>query len=172
MYDSKSATYMARSQLGYREGTTRGIPNNIQKYSQQVPGMEWSNGQPWCSVFVDWLYTQCGILVPTGAISASCEASCMAYKNAGRFTEYPVVGGKLFLGPKGGTHTEYVIAYDDIYVTSIGGNTNANGSATGDGVYQNKRVRRIDYVYGYGIPYLKGLLNTPDPRWGGREGSV
>lgn len=169
MRSASSAIYIARSQLGYREGKTGSRYNNDQKYSDQLPGFAWSDNQPWCATFVQWLLWQVGVSVPTGAKSASCAMSCAAYKKAGRFTEYPVVGAQIFFGPAGGTHTGIVERYDDTYVYTIEGNTNDSGSAEGNGVYRKKRVRRDAYVYGYGVPYYQGRANSPDPKWKGRE---
>lgn len=169
MYVVKSTLAIARSQVGYREGKTNGRSNNNQKYSDQLPGFEWSDWQPWCATFVQWALWQTGVTVPADARSASCKTSCAAYKKAGRFTEYPIVGGQIFLGPSGGVHTGLVTAYDSTHVYTIEGNTNSTGSAEGNGVYEKRRVRRDDYVYGYGIPYYKGNAASPDPKWNARE---
>lgn len=169
MLTTASAILIARSQIGYREGRTGARYNNDQKYSDQLPGFAWSDKQPWCATFVQWLYWQTGVSVPSGARSASCANSCAAYKKAGRFTEYPVVGAQIFFGPRGGTHTGIVERYDGTYVYTIEGNTNTNGSPEGNGIYRKRRVRRDVYVYGYGIPYFRGKANSPDPKWSGRE---
>ncbi len=172
MYAPSSAIQIAVSQLAYHEGKSGGHWNNDQKYSDQLPGFAWSDGQPWCATFVQWCLWQVGVSVPTGARSASCAASASAYKRAGRFTEYPVVGGQIFYGRNGGTHTGIVERYDATYVYTVEGNTNTSGSSEGDGVYRRKRVRRDDYVYGYGVPYYKGKADSPDPKWKGREMST
>jgi hypothetical protein len=170
MYTTASAINIARSQVGYREGkNASGKYNNDQKYSDQLPGFAWSDKQPWCATFVQWLYWQVGVKVPTGAQSASCANSYAAYKKAGRTTAYPVVGAQIFFGPNGGTHTGIVTSYDNTYVYTIEGNTNDSGSAEGNGVYIKKRVRRDAYVFGYGIPYFTGKANSPDPKWSGKE---
>lgn len=172
MYDATSAIQIARSQVGYHEGKTGLKWNNDQKFSDQLAGFAWSDKQPWCATFVQWCYWQVGIEVPPGARSASCLASVTAYKKAGRFTEYPVIGGQIFFGKNGGTHTGLVYDYDDTYVRTIEGNTNDTGSAEGDGVYLKKRVRRDDYVFGYGIPLLKGHIQSADPKWNGKAGGA
>lgn len=38
---------LVKSQVGYREGYSNGHWNNLQKYSGQVPGLEWSDGYAW-----------------------------------------------------------------------------------------------------------------------------
>lgn len=166
MYDIVSVLALAESQTGYHEGRSAGHWNNHQKYSDQVPGLGWSDGQPWCATFANWCVNQAGVAVPTGAITASCAAGVAAYKKAHRFTEFPVVGAQVFYGAGGGVHTGLVLRYDDTSIWAIEGNTNTNGSAEGDGVYVKKRTRRDPYVYGYGIPYYENDRgNTPDPVW-------
>ncbi len=170
MRDTASAIYIARSQIGYKEGkSSSGHWDNNQKYSDQLPGFAWSDGQPWCATFVQWCLWQVGVSVPSGARSASCLTSVKAYKKYSRFTEYPVVGAQVFFGSGGGTHTGLVYKYDRDYVYTIEGNTNATGSPEGDGVYTKKHARRSDYVYGYGLPYYNGIADTPDPRWDGKS---
>lgn len=166
MYDIKSVLQLAQSQVGYHEGRSDGHWNNRQKYSRQMSSLAWSDGQPWCAVFVNWCLAQAGIAVPAGAVTASCAAGVAAYKKAGRFTEYPVVGAQVFYGAGGGSHTGVVLRYDDDEVWAVEGNTNTSGSAEGDGVYVKRRLRRDAYVYGYGIPYYENdTADTPDPRW-------
>jgi hypothetical protein len=172
MYDADSAIRIARSQAGYREGKTGNKYNNDQKFSDQLPGFTWSDKQPWCATFVQWCLWQVGVAVPPGARSASCANSAAAYKKAGRWTEYPVIGGQVFYGKNGGTHTGLVYDFDDTYVLAIEGNTNDDGSAEGDGVYLKKRLRRSDYVFGYGIPLYKNVLKSADPKWNGKAGGA
>jgi hypothetical protein len=170
MYGIKSVLQLAQSQVGYHEGKTAGHNNNDQKYSDQLPGFTWSDGQPWCATFVQWCLWQAGIAVPTGARSAGCAASVAAYRKAGRFTEYPVIGGQVFYGKNGGTHTGIVLRWDETHVWAIEGNTNTDGSAEGDGVYLKKRTRRDPYVYGYGLPYYENdTADTPDPIWRNKQ---
>lgn len=169
MFDIASVLHLGKSQLGYQEGKSNGSWNNNQKYSDQLPGFAWSDKQPWCATFAQWLYWQAGVDVPANARSASCSASAAAYRKAKRWTEYPLIGAQVFYGPSGGSHTGVVSNYDDTYVWAIEGNTNNNGSAEGDGVYLRKRRRRDAYVYGYGIPYYENdHAKTPDPIWRNR----
>ncbi len=170
MRTTTSAIWLAKSQVGYREGrTSSGSYNNDQKYSDQLPGFDWSDRQPWCATFVQWCLWQVGVDVPPGARSASCYYSAKAYRDAGRWSSYPVVGGQVFYGPNGSTHTGIVYRYDDTYTYAIEGNTNSTGSPEGNGVYRKKRVRRDDWVFGYGIPYYQGKANSPSPYWKGRN---
>lgn len=169
MFTTRAVNRIAKSQIGYHEGYSNGHWNNDQKYSKTLPGFAWSDDQPWCATFVQWCLYHTGVTVPTGARSASCATSVKAYKTAGRFTEYPVIGGQIFFGQNGGTHTGLVYDYDDVYVYTVEGNTNTSGSPEGDGVYERKHLRKSTYVYGYGIPYYHGKAETPDPKWLGKE---
>jgi hypothetical protein len=169
MYDSMSAGRIARSQVGYHEGRANGHWNNHQKFSEQLAGFAWSDGQPWCATFVQWCLWSVGVNVPNGARSASCLASVTAYKKAGRFTEYPGLGFQVFFGNAGGTHTGIVVEFDADTITTVEGNTNSSGSPEGDGVYTKTHRRRDAYVYGYGIPYYSEKAVSADPHWNGKN---
>lgn len=170
MFTVQSVTRLALSQLSYQEGHNANGWDNIQKYSQQLPGFKWSDGQPWCATFAHWCLWQAAIDVPEGARSASCLTSVKAFKRVGRFTEYPVNGAIVFYGKNGGEHCGICVGWDQVHEHAVEGNTNTNGSAEGDGVYYKERERVADYVYGYGLPYYphdKAL--TPDPHWSGKS---
>lgn len=166
MLTTTDAIAAAKTQLGYQEGKKNGHWDNIQKYA---PALGFSNGLAWCDTFANFIFWLVGVTVPPGAKSAGCAASVAAYKKAGRWTLYPVVGAQVFYGPGGGEHTGIVTGYDDTHVFTIEGNTNTSGSAEGDGVYAKTRVRRDDYVYGYGVPYYHSTGKSPDTKWSGRD---
>lgn len=170
MYDIQSVIDIARSQVGFHEKRDSSGWTNVQKYSEQLPGFKWSDGQPWCATFAFWCLWQTGIAVPAGAVSASCATSVKAFKKVKRFTEYPITGGLVFFGAAdGGKHMGIVTGWDLQHVRTIEGNTNTNGSPEGDGVYFKEHERRIDYVYGYGIPYYPhDVGQSPDEVWRGR----
>lgn len=153
---------LLRSQKGYKEGAS-----NYQKFSPAVAGLEWSQNQPWCHTFASWGADELG---DRGAlpITASCLWGVDWFKDRGRWTEYPVLGGLFYTGPGGGTHVGVVYAYDADYIYTIEGNTNTNGSANGDGVYERRRPRRgTGSPYGYGIPSFAERTVSADPRLGG-----
>ncbi|MFJ1755032.1 peptidoglycan-binding protein [Kitasatospora sp. NPDC088134] len=155
-------------QVGQHEGRDPdGSWNNHQRYSTETPGLEWSDGQPWCATFESWGAHQVGMdgLWP---ITASCLYAVNWWKQQGRWTEYPVLGGPFYLGPDGGTHTGVVVAYDADTITTVEGNTNLDGSPQGDGVYRRTRNRRgPGSPYGYGVPaYPEGTVSA-DPALGG-----
>jgi hypothetical protein len=156
------------SQQGYHEGRDPGGDwNNVQKFSEETPGLEWSDGQPWCAVFEAWGANKVGF-ADKWPMTASCAEAVSWWQAQGRLTEYPVLGGPLYMGDGGGSHTEVVWKFDADTVWSVGGNTNDNGSAEGDGVYLKQRPRRGpgSPTY-YGVPdYPEGVISA-DPHWGG-----
>ncbi|MEU3402374.1 peptidoglycan-binding protein [Streptomyces sp. NPDC006670] len=161
----------ARGEIGYQEGNDDGDWNNIQKYSPAVPDLEWSQGEAWCATFVAWCAQESGnaSLFP---VTASCAEGVSWFSERDRFTEYPVIGGQVFFGPGGGSHTGICVAYTDSTITTVEGNTNDDGSAEGDGVYLKTRDRRSSRIYGYGVPDFAEGVVLADPEWKGRPGAV
>lgn len=161
---ARAVIEVAKTQVGYREGYFGGRWTNQQKYSPAVPGLEWSQRQPWCQTFQSWVFQEAdeGELAP---MTASCLTAVSWFKKRGRFSEYPAIGAQAFFGANGGSHVGLVIAYDANYAYTVEGNTNATGSAEGDGVYHKKRLRRSTYLHGYGYPrYAEGIVSA-DPRY-------
>lgn len=165
---------LLRAQVGYHEGRDPdGNWNNIQKFSPAVPGLEWSQGQAWCATFTAWGADELGArdLWP---ITASCFTAVQWWKQKGRWTEYPVLGGPFYLGTSGQDHVGVVHAYDDDTIYTVEGNTNSGGSYQGDGVYLRSRPRRgAGSPYGYGVPQFTEGTVSADPALGGtRSASV
>lgn len=159
---------LLRSQTGYHEGRNKdGSWNNIQRYSPETLGLEWSQGQAWCSTFTSWAADELGGR-DTIPITASCEAGVDWWQEHDRWTEYPTLGGLFYMGSRGQDHVGVVYAYDADSIYTVEGNTNASGSPQGDGVYQRVRPRRgAGSPYGYGIPaYTEGTISA-DPKLGG-----
>ncbi|MFE7624616.1 CHAP domain-containing protein [Streptomyces sp. NPDC057509] len=158
-------TRVLKGEVGYQEGRSGGHWNNKQKYSPAVPGLEWSDYQAWCCTFTCWAFQQAGMPKGSYPVTASCVLAVAWWKKAGRWSEFPAIGAAVFFGPGGGSHTGIVIGYDADTITTIEGNTNVNGSAEGDGVYQRTRQRRDTYVYGYGYPAYPGGIKSANPNW-------
>lgn len=161
-------TGLLLGEVGQREGRDPdGTWNNHQRYSIETPGLEWSDGQPWCATFEAWAARLAG-MASLWPMTASCLYAVNWWKNKGRWSEYPVLGGPFYLGPGGGTHTGVVVAYDADTITTVEGNTNEGGSPQGDGVYRRTRNRRgPGSPYGYGVPaYPEGTVSA-DPALGG-----
>lgn len=152
---------IAKSQVGYREGFSGGHWNNIQKYSGEVPGLEWSNGQAWCDVFVCWCFHKAGLT--NFPVAAFTGYSTSGWKARNRWSEYPAIGAQVMFGVN--VHTGLVYNYDDTFIYTVEGNTNVNGSAEGDGVYLKKHARRDAYVVGYGYPEYEEGITSADPAW-------
>lgn len=155
---------VAKAEVGYREGYSNGHYNNNQKYSDEVPGLEWSDWQAWCQTFQSWVFMKAGAedLAPR---TASCYTAVQWFKSRGRFSEYPAIGAQVFFGSGGASHVGLVYDYDDDYAYTVEGNTNDSGSAEGNGVYLKKRARRDSYLYGYGYPDYDGGIQSADPKW-------
>ncbi|MEU7643364.1 CHAP domain-containing protein [Streptomyces huasconensis] len=164
MGDAQTITKIAKAEIGYHEGRSGEHWNNHQRYSPAVPGLEWSQNQAWCATFVSWCAMKAGLaeLYPR---TASCLTGVSWYKQRGRFSEYPAIGAQVFFGQGGGTHTGLVVAFDADTITTVEGNTNAGGSAEGDGVYLKTRERRSSYVHGYGYPAFTEGVESADPAW-------
>lgn len=156
---------IAKSQVGVHEGHNSHGWNNIQKYSPAVPGLEWSQGQPWCAVFVSWCAMEADFsdLYPR---TASTDAGAAWWKAQGRWHDYPAIGAQGYLAHSGDEyHTFLVVEFDDEFIYTVEGNTNNNGSAQGDGVYALRRRRRDTVVEGYGYPdFPEGILSA-DPNY-------
>ncbi|MGW1558306.1 C40 family peptidase [Streptomyces sp. NPDC002144] len=158
---------IARAEKGYHEGRKTGHWNNDQKYSDETPGLEWSDFQAWCATFVSWCAMKAGLadLYPR---TASCATGVAWFKQRGRFSAFPAIGAQVFFGKNGGTHTGLVYDYDDDpdgFIYTIEGNTNADGSPEGDGVYEKKHRRKDAYVFGYGYPAFAEGIKSADPAW-------
>jgi peptidoglycan hydrolase-like protein with peptidoglycan-binding domain len=153
---------LAEGEVGYHEGFANGHWNNKEKYAGEVPGLAWADYQAWCATFVSWLAYKAGVsdLFPR---TASCLTGVNWFKQRGRFSAYPAIGAQVFYGKNGGTHTGIVYDYDADFIYTIEGNTNADGSAEGDGVYKKKRLRRSDNTYGYGYPKYAEGIKSADP---------
>jgi hypothetical protein len=147
------------SQVGYREGRSN--------YNKYAPIAGHGNNLAWCATFLVAMFKQAGQELPPGANTAGCYNNVQAFKRAGRFSYYPGVGAIFFVGSSGQTHTGLVYGYDNVYVYTIEGNTNAGGSANGDGVYKRRRSRAS--IYGYGYPNYSHPIVEADPKWGGNQ---
>lgn len=148
---------------GYREGYSNGHWNNDQKYSDETPGLGWSDYQAWCATLMSWGSFKTNIKIP-GCPTASVWAIYQAGLAENRFTEYPVKGAVVIMGRN--THTGLCIDYNATHITTLEGNTNTTGSAEGNGVYIRKRLRRDPFITGYVVPYFPdGVYVSPDPAW-------
>ncbi|MGK5627012.1 LysM peptidoglycan-binding domain-containing protein [Streptomyces sp. URMC 123] len=161
---------IAKGEVGYKAERAPGErPSGHQKYSGQVPGLEWSNYQPWCATWVSWVAMKAGAadLFPR---TASVWTAMQWFKQRSQWSEFPAIGAQVIYGTSGSTHTGICYAYDETYLYTYEGNTSLTNDANGNGVMARKRLRRDSYVHGYGLPaYAEGII-TADPSKKGRPG--
>jgi hypothetical protein len=156
----------ANSQVGVHESFSGGHWDNGQKYSDEVPGLEWSDFKAWCATFASWVFLKShGTPNVDFPVTATVFDAMNWYKSKGRWSEYPAIGAQVIYGVNGNAHTGIVISYDDNYIYTVEGNTNDNGSVEGDGVYKKTRARRDDFVHGYGYPFYPEGITSADPAW-------
>ncbi|MFJ8039775.1 peptidoglycan-binding protein [Kitasatospora sp. NPDC096147] len=166
MSGARAMLQTARSHLGYREGA-----GNRNRFSTAM-------GRPaesWCADFVAAVAAESG---NAGRYpdTASCAAARAWFDRRDRLSVYPAVGAQVLFGTPdgpygaGGEHTGLVTAYTPDIITVIAGNTNDDGSANGDGVYQRTYRRRSAYVDSYGYPDFPEGLVCADPAWRSRPG--
>jgi hypothetical protein len=165
---------VVKAEVGYHEGFSGGHWNNHEKYADLVPGLEWVDNVEgaWCAVFAAWAFQTAGLPKGSYPVTASCATGVSWFKARKRFSAYPAIGAQIFYGPGGGTHTGVVIGFDATHVFSVEGNTNANGSPEGDGVYSKTHLRTDPHVYGYGYPLYDGGIESADPAWKSQNPSL
>jgi len=166
---AKIVISVAEAEIGTLEGRSGGHWNNHQKYSEGVPGLEWSDRQPWCQTFVTWVAREAEVqrlYHPVDSPTASCDLAAAWFKKIDRWSEYPALGAQVFFGSaRDLNHTGIVAQYDDTYIYTVEGNTNTSGSREGNGVYAKKRGRRDAHVIGYGYPAFREGVDSADPAW-------
>ena len=162
---------IARAEVGYREGFSGGHWNNIQKYSGEVPGLEWSQGNAWCDVFVCWVFTKAGL--KNFPVYAYTGYSTRDWKAKGRWSEYPAIGAQVMFGVGGGNvHTGLVYAYDETFIYTIEGNTSINDSVEVMASTSRSTPAATPMSTGTATEYEEGITSA-DPAWsGGHAGSA
>ncbi|MFH8346799.1 LysM peptidoglycan-binding domain-containing protein [Streptomyces sp. NPDC018045] len=161
---------VAFGEVGYQAERAPGErPSGHQKYSGQVPGLEWSNYQPWCATWVSWVAMKAGVadLFPR---TASVYTAMEWFKARGRWSEFPAIGSQIIYGTSGSTHTGLCYAYDSQWIYTVEGNTSLANNANGNKVMKRQRLRRDAYVHGYGLPAYAEGITTADPALKGRLG--
>ena len=98
-------------------------------------------GAAWCAAFVHWSFRQCGkILEPIRSYAWSPTWFIPAY----RHYEEPAPGdvfGIYYRNLERVGHVGLVKEVQKGVLITVEGNTNADGSRDGDGVYLKKRIR-------------------------------
>ncbi|MGW2398495.1 LysM peptidoglycan-binding domain-containing protein [Kitasatospora sp. NPDC001664] len=150
-YTAETVIRLARAEVGYREG--RDNDTKFNRSFGQIPGYPANGyGYPWCQSFQSVIHKAAGGRANTDfPWTAGCSAATSWAKSRNRFYSQPRVGDMVMFGPGGGTHVELVVAVESGRIKTIGGNTNDNGSANGDGVYE-KWVTKSSRIHGYVRP--------------------
>lgn len=97
---------------------------------------------PWCAAFVSWCFGQAGYAQPRTAWSPALFPASRRVRAATSQNAAGLVAGIYFpsLGRVG--HCGIVELVRGDFLVCIEGNTNANGSRNGDGVYRRMRHKR------------------------------
>lgn len=134
---------IANSQIGYQEGI-----NNDTMYGKWY-GM---NNQPWCAMFVSWVFSEAGlassVAVSTRKGFASCDAGLKWFAKKNKLV--PIgqaqAGDIVFFqfdDDAQPDHVGIVVKNNGKYLWCIEGNTAADtkgSQSNGDGVYRKKRA--------------------------------
>ena len=168
---------IAKSQVGYLEKATNSNidsftgnagSNNWTKYARDLAAAGYyngnKNGYAWCDVFVDWCFFKAygtktkaeAVECQTGNLGAGCEFSLMYYRQAGRFSQTPMVGDQIFFRDSSGEicHTGLVYAVTSSTVYTIEGNTSGASGVVSNGGGVAMKSYPIGYgrIAGYGHP--------------------
>ncbi len=134
---------LARGEIGYCESPAG---SNRTKYGAWY-GL---NGQPWCVMFLQWLFHQAGAAALLPARTASCGTLMRAAQAAGLWTAAPYRPGDLviydFPGGAATDHCGIVETAEAAAVTAIEGNTAVGNDSNGGAVL--RRRRSLDLVAG------------------------
>ncbi len=133
---------IANLEVGVREKTGHNDGTAVEGYLAYV-GLK--KGNPWCAAFVSWVFWKAGYAKPRSGWSPDLFPPS-------RRTKLPVPGAVLgiyFPEKRRISHVGLVVRVQHDWVESVEGNTNAEGSREGSGVY--KRLRHKRYVSTYSI---------------------
>ena len=142
---------LALGEVGYHEG-----PNNYNKYAENMDrfyGWHVQN-QPYCDIFVDWLFVTCfgydlGSAMTyqyTGSGSAACSVSAAYYKQNDAWYTVPEEGDQVFFTVGNGiNHTGIVVHVGDGAISTVEGNSS-------DSVVQRTYDVSAYNIAGFGRP--------------------
>lgn len=159
----KHLLQIARAELGYKESPAG---SNITKYGKWF-GLD---GQPWCMMFVQWVFAQAGGMDLLPALTASCGALMRAAQAAGCWVTGNYQPGDVVIYDFPGNsvktdHCGIVITQLIDGVRAIEGNTGTGNDANGGQVMERTRPDR--YILGAVRPHydkeeVKMNNNIPD----------
>ena len=161
---------LARRQIGVKEcpPNSNNVRYNTWYYGREVSGAAY----PWCMVFVQWVFDQASVKLPTR--TASCGALMRAAQSAGQWVTGDYRPGDVVIYDfPGGAKTDHcgiVESVDGTYISAIEGNTSSASDADGGAV--ERRARKFAQIVGAVRPsYDKEVeevrYNTVDecPSW-------
>ena len=150
---------IARGELGYKETPAN---SNRTKYGAWY-GLD---GQPWCVMFVEWVFAQAGVKLPIE--TASCTILMNAAKSAGNWVTSNYQPGDAVIydwgGDKRPDHCGIVEAVGGSSITAIEGNTAIGNDSDGGEVM--RRTRTLGQILGAVRPAYNTEVtmdNTPSP---------
>ena len=137
---------IARRQIGTKESppNSNNVRYNTWYYGREVSGAAY----PWCMVFVQWVFDQASVKLPTR--TASCGALMRAAKAAGCWVTKGYQPGDVviydFPGGAATDHCGIVESVDGTYISAIEGNTSSASDADGGAV--ERRARKFSQIVG------------------------
>ena len=137
MVSEQEILRIAASELGYREAPPE---SNRTKFGAWY-GLD---GQPWCMMFIQWVFWQARAESLLPVKTASCTALMQAAKTAGQWITDGFRPGDVVLYDFSGKkrqpeHCGLLEAVQDEFVVTIEGNTGAGNEANGGAVMRRKR---------------------------------
>ena len=130
---------IAKKEVGYVE-----LPSNRTKYGQWF-GLD---GQPWCGIFVSWVYAQAGFALEKIGFSkgfAGCQTAVKHFTDTKQVTLSPTEGDIVFFDWNGDgkhDHTGIFVRWIDANnFESIEGNTSLSNQSNGGQVMIRKRKK-------------------------------
>ena len=148
MATAKEILAVARGELGYKESPAG---SNRTKYGTWF-GL---NGQPWCMLFIQWVFTQAGAESLLAARTASCGAFMRAAQSTGRWVTSGYQPGDVVIYdfPGGGAtdHCGIVVTALTTGVRAIEGNTASGDDSNGGEVME--RTRPLSVIVGAYRPH-------------------
>lgn len=143
--DQLAAVYNA--EVGVREATGQNDGLRIEEYlaATGLPA-----GYSWCASFVSWCFIQAGLPALRSAWAPAWFPARKTIYTRTSTRELPVVQRGDVFGiyyPRQNriAHVGFIDGQQEGFFITVEGNTNANGSRNGDGVYRKRRSVRTIY---------------------------
>lgn len=158
MTTKTQALQKAASQIGKTESPAE---SNLTPYGAWY-GM---NGQPWCDIFVSWVFGILGAGAAIGGKFAYCPAHLESFQRRGRLYRTPAVGDVVFFKFPGAVVTGHAGIVEKVLpgnlIQTIEGNTHLTGSQNNGGAVLRRIRSSTSYIAGYGRPSYTGVVYMP-----------